>query len=115
MIQEYLDNDYRKHIWDKSKDLIFKISSVLDIQKVIILGSFTTKKERPADVDFIIMIKLSDSEDWSTDLQFVPNNKFGNETIKDAEIWMSEKYGDGNYKTFEFTIDEFKNLNESGL
>jgi len=56
-IEKYLNNKYRKFIWDKSKDLITKISTVIDIDTVTVLGSFTTKKERPADVDFIVMIK----------------------------------------------------------
>jgi hypothetical protein len=109
-MEELLNNDYRKLVWEKSKELILKISSVINIDKVIVLGSFTTTKERPADVDFIVMIKTKDTdEDWSTDIQFVPSNNFGQQTIDDAEIWMKEKYGEGNYKTFEFDIEEYKN------
>ena len=108
MIEKFLDNEYRKLIWDKSKQLINKISTVIDIDKVVVLGSFTTKKERPADVDFIVMIKTKDNgEDWSTDIQFVPSTKFGEETIADAEKWMGEKYGKDSYQIFEFDISEF--------
>lgn len=111
-MENSLDNEYRKFIWDKSKHLINKISTVIDIDKVVVLGSFTTKKERPADVDFIVMIKTKDSgEDWSTDIQFVPSTKFGEETITDAEKWMEEKYGKDNYQMFEFSISEFNDEN----
>jgi len=107
-MEKFLDNEYRKLIWDKSKQLIGKISTVIDIDKVVVLGSFTTKKERPADVDFIVMIKTKDSgEDWSTDIQFVPSTKFGEETIADAEKWMEEKYGKDNYQIFEFDVSGF--------
>jgi hypothetical protein len=108
-MEKFLNNEYRNLMWQKSKNLIEKISTVVDIEKVIVLGSFTTKKERPADVDFIVMIKTTDKEDnWSTDVQFVPSTKFGDSTIIDAEKWMEEKYGKNNYQTFEFGIEEFK-------
>lgn len=108
-MEKYLNNEYRKFIWDKSKDLITKISTVIDIDPVTVLGSFTTKKERPADVDFIVMIKTKDNgEDWSTDIQFVPSTKFGTDTIIDAEKWMEEKYGKDNYQVFNFDSSEFK-------
>jgi hypothetical protein len=90
-------------MWQKSKELVDKISSVIDVEKIIVLGSFTTEKQRPADVDFQILVKTKDEkEDWSTDIQFVPNNKFGEEIIKDAEKWMIEKYGEGNFEIFQF-------------
>lgn len=108
-MQELLTNDYRKLIWEKSKDLISKIATVINIEKVVVLGSFTTNKERPADVDFIVMIKTTNKQDnWSTDIQFVPSTKFGQDTIDDGKKWMEEKYGKGNYSTFEFGINEFK-------
>lgn len=107
-MDKLLNNDYRKLIWERSRDLIAKISTVIEIDKVIVLGSFTTKKERPADVDFQIMIKTKNkNEDWSTDIQFVPSTIFGQQTIDDAEKWMKEKYGKGNYETFEFDVNEF--------
>lgn len=105
----YLQNDYRLKNWEKSKDILEKISKVIPIESVLVLGSFMTKKDRPADVDFIVMIKTKESEDYSTDIQFVPSNFFGDRTIEDAKNWMSEKYGNGNYETFEFSIDELKN------
>ena len=43
-MEKFLDNEYRKLIWDKSKQLIGKISTVIDIDKVVVLGSFTKKK-----------------------------------------------------------------------
>ena len=81
-MEKFLDNEYRKLICDKSKQLIGKISTVIDIDKVVVLGSFTTKKERPADVDFIVMIKTKDSgEDWSTDIQFVPSTNLAKKLL----------------------------------
>lgn len=98
----YLNTEYRIKMWEKSKELVEKISTVLDIEKIIVLGSFTTEKERPADVDFQILIKTRDTEEnWSTDIQFIPNNKFGEEIVEDAKKWVEEKYGFGNYEVFE--------------
>lgn len=109
-MDKLLNNQYRKLIWERSKNLIAKISTVIEIDKVIVLGSFTTKKERPADVDFIVMIKTKDkSEDWSTDIQFIPSTIFGQQTIDDAKKWMEEKYGTGNYEVFELDINEVSN------
>jgi len=99
---KYLNTPYRQHIWDKSKAIIEKVSQVIEIDSVVVLGSFVTEKERPADVDFIVMIKTKDTEEnWSTDIQFVPNNKHGDDIIEDAKKWMEEKYGKGNYEVFE--------------
>ncbi len=103
------DDEYRTLMWQKSKEIVNKIKSVLDIEKIIVLGSFMTEKTRPADVDFIILLKTSDqTENWSTDIVFAPNNPFGKTTIEDAQKWMEEKYGMGNFKILEFTASEFK-------
>lgn len=103
-IDKFINNDYRKQMWEKSLDLLQKISKVLEIEKVIVVGSFTTKKERPADVDFQVLIKVKDiEENWSTDFQFVPNNQFGDEIVEDAKKWVAEKYGEGNFEFFELT------------
>lgn len=102
-------SEYRKFMWEKSQKIIKKVSDVIDIEKVILLGSFTTKKERPADVDFIVMVKTKDKGDWSTDIQFVPSNEFGEDAIDDAKKWMEEKYGKNNYEVIELNIDEIKN------
>lgn len=67
----------------------------MPISSAYLLGSFTTKKRRPADVDFIIMLKAKDEKqkNWSTDLVIIPDNKFGKLTLEDAEKWMKQKYG----------------------
>lgn len=110
-MEKLLNNEYRKLIWNKSKELINKISTVVDIEKVIVLGSFTTEKTRPADVDFIVIIKTKDNqENWSTDIQFVPSTTFGDNTIEDAKKWMNEKYGDNKYQIIEFDISEINKI-----
>jgi len=113
MVESLITNEYRRLMWNKSKDIISKISSVIEVKKVIILGSFTTLKPRPADVDFIMMIQTKDTEDdWSTDVQFVPSSKFGEASINDAKLWMEEKYGKGNYTVFEYDINEINSTND---
>lgn len=107
-MEKYIENEYRKFMWEKTKIIIDKLSNVFDIKKCIVLGSFTTKKERPADVDLIILIQLTDDDktEWSTDIVFAPNNDFGIKTIEDAESWMEEKYGKNNYLTFEYKMEK---------
>jgi len=103
MNPKHLNSDYRKKLWEKSTELVEKISSIIDVEKIIVLGSFTTDKQRPADVDFQILVKTKDTEEnWSTDIQFVPNNKFGEEIVEDAKKWVEEKYGPGNFEIFEY-------------
>lgn len=106
-MEKYLTTEYRKRLWEKSTDLVKKISTVIDVESIIVLGSFTTEKERPADVDFQILVKTKDTEEnWSTDIQFVPNNKFGEEIVEDAKKWVEEKYGEGNYEFFELKKED---------
>jgi len=93
--KELLKSKYRKEMWKNSKKIIKTLEKVLPISSAYLLGSFTTKKKRPADVDFIIMLKIRDKKqkNWSTDLVIIPDNKFGNWTLEDAKKWMKQKYG----------------------
>lgn len=101
-IDRHLGTPYRRRVWEKSMEILEKVSSVIDIDGAVVLGSFTTEKERPADVDFIVMVRTKDEEeDWSTDMQFVPNNAQGRSVVEDARRWMEEKYGEGNYEVLE--------------
>ncbi len=44
-------------MWANSKKIIKQIEKILPISSAYLLGSFTAKKKRPADVDFIILLK----------------------------------------------------------
>ena len=102
-MKELLNSEDRIMMWKKASELVEKISKVIPIRKATVIGSFTTSKPRPADVDFIILLQTCDEhENWSADIVFAPNNKFGKQTLDDAIAWMQEKYGNGNYKIIDF-------------
>jgi hypothetical protein len=72
------------------------LGKTLPISSAYLLGSFTTKKRRPADVDFILLLQLKENNQnskWSVGLVFVPENKYGNFVLEDAKKWMKQKYG----------------------
>ncbi|HLD60718.1 MAG TPA: hypothetical protein VJA27_01115 [Patescibacteria group bacterium] len=94
--KKLLSSRYRKEMWKNSNQIVKKIEKVLPISSVHLLGSFTTKKKRPADVDFILLLKTKDKKSntsWSIDLVIAPNNKHGDFIVEDAKKWMKQKYG----------------------
>ena len=62
-----------------------------------LLGSFTTAKMRPQDIDVIILVKTKlknrKKEEWSVDFQIVPDNKYGEWMLEECRKWMKHKYG----------------------
>ena len=82
-------------MWLNANKILKKIEKVLPIESTYLRGSFTTSKKRPADVDFIILIKIKDKSkvNWSIDLVICPNNKYGDLVVEDATKWMKQKYG----------------------
>ena len=96
MKNELLKSPYRKKMWRNAENIMKKIEKVLPISSVHLLGSFASKKKRPADVDFIIILKtpkVKKKEDWSVDLVIAPDNKHGEFVLGDAKKWMKQKYG----------------------
>src|SRR3989344_7527180 len=94
--KKLLNSPYRRELWENSKGFIRKVEKIIPISSIHLLGSFTTKKKRPADVDFILLIKTKDiktNKYWSVDFVIAPDNKHGNYILKDAEKWMKQKYG----------------------
>ncbi len=94
--KELINTKYRKEMWENSKKILKMLERIMPISSVYLLGSFTTKKRRPADVDFIILVQTKDKNpksEWSVDVSFAPNNKFGKSTLEDAKKWMKQKYG----------------------
>mgnify|MGYP001561517546 CR=1 FL=1 len=91
-----IKSKYRREMWQNSKRIIKSIAKVLPIMEVYLLGSFVTPKRRPADVDFIILLKIKEKNkksNWSVDLVIAPDNQNGDLIVKDAAKWMKQKYG----------------------
>jgi DNA polymerase/3'-5' exonuclease PolX len=90
-----LRSKYRREMWSHAEEVIKRLEKMLPISEVYLRGSFTTKKRRPADVDFIVMLKAKGSkkEKWSVDFVVIPDDAFGQAVIEDADLWMKQKYG----------------------
>ena len=90
-----LTSKYRKQMWETTQAVYKDIAKALPISEVHVVGSFTTKKKRPADVDYMILLKTPKHKNkkWCIDLAICPDNKFGKEVVKDAQRWAEEKYG----------------------
>jgi predicted nucleotidyltransferase len=93
--KELLNSKYRKEMWKNVSAILNKIEKKIPVASVHLLGSFTTKKTRPADVDFIVLVKTKadKSAKWSTDLVIAPDNEYGEDVLEDAKKWMKQKYG----------------------
>jgi predicted nucleotidyltransferase len=72
--KELLSSEYRIEMWKNSQKIIKKLEKVLPISSAYLLGSFTTEKKRPADVDFIILLQMKDKSkfNWSVDFVVAP-------------------------------------------
>jgi len=90
-----LNSKYRKEMWGNSLKIIKKLEKTLPISSAYLLGSFTTKKKRPADVDLIILLKTKDKtkSNWSVDFVIAPESEHGDLLLEDAKKWMKQKYG----------------------
>ena len=99
--KKFLRSQYRRKLWKQAQIIIKKLNRVIPVSAVYVRGSFTSKKKRPADVDFIILLqtKSKKNERWSFDVVIAPDNKHGKEILKDAELWMKQKYGAKNSET----------------
>lgn len=94
--KKLLSSRYRREMWRNTSRIVKKIEKTLPISSAHLLGSFTTKKKRPADVDVILLLKTKDENangNWSLDLVIVPDNKHGDLVVEDAKKWMKQKYG----------------------
>ena len=86
---------YRKEMWENAQKMVKQIEKVLPVESAHVLGSFTTKKSRPADVDFILLLNTKESNKkakWSLDLVIAPDNAYGKFVLEDADEWVKEKY-----------------------
>lgn len=93
--KDLLGSAYRKTSWKNAKEVLKKIEKVLPITSAHLLGSFTTKKKRPADVDLILLLQTTKGkgEEWSLDIVIAPEGNHGQFVLDDAEKWMKQKYG----------------------
>ncbi len=94
--EEMLDSKERRQMWKKSREILEKLEKILPVSSVYLLGSFTTVKKDPADIDVVLVVKTDPDifdEKWSLDIQLVPDNKYGKWMLGECNEWMEKKYG----------------------
>ena len=99
-----LGNARRREMWKHAQRILKKIERTIPVRSARMIGSFTTKKKRPADVDVILMLRVGEKDakkEWSLDLVIMPDNAYGAVMAKDAEQWMKQKYGSKGFEIVE--------------
>lgn len=94
--KKLLCSPYRKEMWLNAKKIVEKLDKAIPIAHAYVMGSFTTKKKRPGDVDFIILLQTKEknkNSKWCTDLVIAPNNAYGKYILEDENKWVKQKYG----------------------
>ena len=94
--KELLETEYRRAMWKNATRIFSRIEKVIPIREAYVMGSFTAKKTRPADVDFMLLLKTSEKDKnakWSLDLVIVPDNKYGKAVSADNDKWVKQRYG----------------------
>lgn len=92
----WLRSKRRRAMWREAEAVLRAVSAALPVSRVHAMGSFTTRKRRPADVDFVVVLRVPPSrrgQDWSFDLVLAPEGKHGDRVVKDVRAWMRQKYG----------------------
>lgn len=83
-------------MWRKAKGVVGNIEKTVPIKKAYVMGSFTTKKKRLGDVDFIILLQVGEKgkkSKWCVDLVIAPDNEYGNYVLEDEDKWVRQRYG----------------------
>ncbi len=90
---------YRKKMWKSAQRIVEKVDQAIPIKRAYVMGSFTTNKKRPGDVDFIILLKVPERDrkaKWCVDLVIAPDNEYGEYVLKDEDSWVKSRYGSKN-------------------
>lgn len=88
-------------MWRDVKPVLERIERLLPINSAYLFGSFTSDKRRPADMDFMVLLKVAEriKARWSFDLVMAPDNQHGKFVLEDIEKWMKQKYGGKRFAT----------------
>ena len=99
--KKLISSKYRRDMWKNVIPSLSKMIKVLPVEEVYVMGSFSSKKRRPADCDFMVLFKVKDKkkdEKWSFDFVVAPNNSHGQFVFDDVKKWMRQKYGNKNFE-----------------
>lgn len=94
--KKLLTSGYRRAMWKNAARILSKIEKAIPIREAYVMGSFTAKKARPADVDFMVLLKTPEKNKdvkWAVDLVIVPDNAYGKSVAADNARWIKQRYG----------------------
>lgn len=103
-LDKYLFNDFRKVLWEcslvETKGFVHSVRlQGIEIQRVILFGSFPSRKEKPNDVDMLILFDRENVEksyqifnQRCTQIHFLPE-KFSKKLIKKFFDEQKLRYG----------------------
>jgi hypothetical protein len=93
--KKLLSSPQRKEMWKDASKIIKKLDKSIKFSEIYSIGSFVSKKRRPADIDFTIVAKIKSKNNpcWPIDIVIVPKSDKTDIYIKDIEKWMKSRYG----------------------
>ena len=94
--KELLSTKDRKELWMEGKGILRKVDKALGISEAYVIGSFASKKRRPADIDFAIAVKVKKrgkNNAWPIDFVIIPDGASMKSYVDDLKEWMGQKFG----------------------
>lgn len=92
--RKLLSTRQRKDMWKDAVKLLNKLDKKINFSEIYLIGSFVSKKKRPADIDFCVVTKgINNSSAYPIDIVIVPNCDKTEVYIKDIKKWMKKRYG----------------------
>lgn len=98
-----LRSRYRKNLWKEAVEVINNLEKIVPISGLYLMGSYATKKKKPADIDFIVLLKTKSKQkkQFALDFVIIPDNKHGSKIMKETKNWMKQRYGEGKFDFLE--------------
>lgn len=95
--KQLLNSKERREMWKQAQHVLKGLNKFLPVSSIYLLGSFTTAKKCPQDIDVIVLVKTRElakkKAKWSADFQLVPDNEYGEWMLEECKKWMKHKYG----------------------
>ena len=90
---KFLGSKRRKEMWKDASEIVKKLDQELNFSQIYIVGSFISKKKRPADIDFTVVAKLKHKKAaWPMDIVLVPEGDKMDFYLNDINKWVKTRY-----------------------
>lgn len=108
----FTNSDHRVQLFDKLLELIANAKATNAVDEVIINGSFTTAKEKPNDIDLILVLKDSVMLNPNVELSPSHYNALSKRQLRKNygfDVFVDNKNGD----VYNFFLDWFQKTKNS--